>query len=85
MSVLPSFRQSLVKYYYPQVKEAVKAAGTLPNLYVTDFIKDMAAAYPDELHVCVFFDGCQSGCQRIVDGTCTQAAAYNQNRLFAWL
>ena len=33
------------KYYYPQVKEAVKAAGTLPNLYVTDFIKDMAAAY----------------------------------------
>ena len=31
------------KYYYPQVKEAVKAAGTLPNLYVTDFIKDMAA------------------------------------------
>ena len=33
------------KYYYPQVKEAVKAAGALPNLYVTDFIKDMAAAY----------------------------------------
>ena len=30
------------KYYYPQVKEAVKAAGALPNLYVTDFIKDMA-------------------------------------------
>jgi len=29
------------KYYYPQVK----AAGALPNLYVTDFIKDMAAAY----------------------------------------
>lgn len=33
------------KYYYPQVKEAVKAVGELPNLYVTDFIKDMAAAY----------------------------------------
>ena len=33
------------KYYYPQVTEAVKAAGALPNLYVTDFIKDMAAAY----------------------------------------
>ncbi|MDE6820960.1 MAG: undecaprenyldiphospho-muramoylpentapeptide beta-N-acetylglucosaminyltransferase [Bacteroides acidifaciens] len=33
------------KYYYPQVTEAVKAAGELPNLYVTDFIKDMAAAY----------------------------------------
>ena len=32
------------KYYYPQVTEAVKAAGALPNLYVTDFIKDMAAA-----------------------------------------
>ena len=32
------------KYYYPQVKEAVKAAGALPNLYVTDFIKDIAAA-----------------------------------------
>jgi UDP-N-acetylglucosamine--N-acetylmuramyl-(pentapeptide) pyrophosphoryl-undecaprenol N-acetylglucosamine transferase len=31
------------KYYYLQVKEAVKAAGALPNLYVTDFIKDMAA------------------------------------------
>ena len=31
------------KYYYPQVTEAVKAAGALPNLYVTDFIKDMAA------------------------------------------
>ena len=33
------------KYYYPQVTEAVKAAGENPNLYVTDFIKDMAAAY----------------------------------------
>ena len=33
------------KYYYPQVTEAVRAAGELPNLYVTDFIKDMAAAY----------------------------------------
>ena len=33
------------KYYYPQVTEAVKAAGETPNLYVTDFIKDMAAAY----------------------------------------
>ena len=32
------------KFYYPQVT-AVKAAGALPNLYVTDFIKDMAAAY----------------------------------------
>ena len=25
--------------------EALRAAGELPNLYVTDFIKDMAAAY----------------------------------------
>ena len=33
------------KYYYPQVTEAVRTAGELPNLYVTDFIKDMAAAY----------------------------------------
>ncbi|UVV54259.1 UDP-N-acetylglucosamine--N-acetylmuramyl-(pentapeptide) pyrophosphoryl-undecaprenol N-acetylglucosamine transferase [Bacteroides thetaiotaomicron] len=33
------------KYYYPQVTEALRAAGELPNLYVTDFIKDMAAAY----------------------------------------
>lgn len=33
------------KYYYPQVCEAVQAAGSLPNLHVTDFIKDMAAAY----------------------------------------
>ncbi len=36
------------KYYYPQVTEAVKAAGALPNLYVTDFIKDMAAAYTQQ-------------------------------------
>ena len=27
------------KYYYPQVTEALRAAGELPNLYVTDFIK----------------------------------------------
>lgn len=38
------------KYYYPQVMEAVKketakAEGSISNLYVTDFIKDMAAAY----------------------------------------
>lgn len=33
------------KYYYPQVKEAVQKAGELPNLHVTDFIKNMAAAY----------------------------------------
>lgn len=30
---------------YPRVTEAVKAAGKLPNLYLTDFIQDMAAAY----------------------------------------
>ena len=33
------------KIYHQQVTEAVKAAGETPNLYVTDFIKDMAAAY----------------------------------------
>lgn len=33
------------KYYYPQVMEAVKATREIPNLHVTDFIKDMAAAY----------------------------------------
>lgn len=33
------------KYYFPQVMEIVKAAEELPNLHVTDFIKDMAAAY----------------------------------------
>lgn len=33
------------KYYFPQVTEAVKAAGEIPNLHVTDFIKDMCAAY----------------------------------------
>lgn len=33
------------KYYHPQVMEAVRSAGTLSNLHVTDFIKDMAAAY----------------------------------------
>ena len=33
------------KFYHPQVMEAIKATGKLPNLFVTDFIKDMAAAY----------------------------------------
>ena len=33
------------KSYYADVQEALKAFGKLPNLYVTDFIKDMAAAY----------------------------------------
>ena len=33
------------KIYHQQVTEAVKAAGEIPNLFVTDFIKDMAAAY----------------------------------------
>lgn len=33
------------KFYYQEVQEAVKGAGAMPNLYVTDFIKDMAAAY----------------------------------------
>lgn len=33
------------KIYHQQVTEAVKAAGEIPNLLVTDFIKDMAAAY----------------------------------------
>ena len=33
------------KFYYQEVLEAVKEAGEIPNLYVTDFIKDMAAAY----------------------------------------
>ncbi|GAE82679.1 undecaprenyldiphospho-muramoylpentapeptide beta-N-acetylglucosaminyltransferase [Bacteroides reticulotermitis] len=33
------------KYYHKQVMEAVRAAGEIPNLYVSDFIKDMASAY----------------------------------------
>lgn len=33
------------KYYFENVKKAVESAGKLPNLHVTDFIKDMAAAY----------------------------------------
>ena len=33
------------KYYHQQVMEAVKQVGEIPNLHVTDFIKDMAAAY----------------------------------------
>ena len=33
------------KIYHQQVTEAVKAAGEILNLFVTDFIKDMAAAY----------------------------------------
>lgn len=33
------------KIYIEQVKEAVNKAGNTPNLYVSDFIKDMATAY----------------------------------------
>ena len=33
------------KYYHQQVMAAVNAAREIPNLHVTDFIKDMAAAY----------------------------------------
>ncbi len=33
------------KIYFEQVQEAVTAQGEIPNLYVTDFIKDMNAAY----------------------------------------
>lgn len=33
------------KYYHSQVMDAVNEAGELPNLFVSDFIKDMASAY----------------------------------------
>lgn len=33
------------KIYHQQVMEAVRSAGEIPNLYVADFIKDMATAY----------------------------------------
>jgi UDP-N-acetylglucosamine--N-acetylmuramyl-(pentapeptide) pyrophosphoryl-undecaprenol N-acetylglucosamine transferase len=33
------------KFYYEQAMEAVKAAGEIPHLHTTDFIKDMAGAY----------------------------------------
>lgn len=33
------------KIYYQRVKAAVDEVGNIPNLYVTDFIKDMSAAY----------------------------------------
>ncbi len=33
------------KFYHSQVMEAIKATEEQPNLFVTDFIKDMAAAY----------------------------------------
>ena len=33
------------KIYHQQVIEAVGSAGSIPNLYVADFIKDMATAY----------------------------------------
>lgn len=33
------------KIYFQQVKEVVEKAGNIPNLYVNDFIKDMATAY----------------------------------------
>lgn len=33
------------KYYHKQVMEAVREAGEISNLYISDFIKDMASAY----------------------------------------
>lgn len=33
------------KFYFNQVKESIRSAGTISNLYVTDFIKDMSTAY----------------------------------------
>jgi UDP-N-acetylglucosamine--N-acetylmuramyl-(pentapeptide) pyrophosphoryl-undecaprenol N-acetylglucosamine transferase len=33
------------KFYYEQAMEAMKAAGKIPNLHTTDFIKDMVSAY----------------------------------------
>lgn len=33
------------KFYYEQAQKAVSAAGNIPNLYTTDFIKDMTSAY----------------------------------------
>lgn len=33
------------KYYHQEMMEATAKAGALPNLHVTDFIKDMATAY----------------------------------------
>lgn len=33
------------KFYHREVTEAVAKAGEMPNLHVTDFIKDMATAY----------------------------------------
>lgn len=33
------------KYYFEQVKEAIKDQGSIKNLFVTDFIKDMKVAY----------------------------------------
>lgn len=33
------------KFYYPQIKERVEQTGELPMLYVSEFIRDMSAAY----------------------------------------
>lgn len=33
------------KFYHHQVKEAIREAGTIQNVYATDFIKDMSTAY----------------------------------------
>lgn len=33
------------KFYHAQVMETIKSTGELPNLFVADFIKDMATAY----------------------------------------
>ncbi|MDR3119293.1 MAG: undecaprenyldiphospho-muramoylpentapeptide beta-N-acetylglucosaminyltransferase [Mediterranea sp.] len=52
MANLEAIRQSGVQFiwqtgksYYEQAAETVKAAGEMPNLHTTGFIKDMAGAY----------------------------------------
>ncbi|NDV64236.1 undecaprenyldiphospho-muramoylpentapeptide beta-N-acetylglucosaminyltransferase [Bacteroides sp. 224] len=49
---LDSIKESAVQFiwqtgkiYFEQAKEAVQQAGEIPNLFVSDFIKDMATAY----------------------------------------
>jgi len=52
MANLETIKQSDVQFiwqtgkiYYEQAMESVKAAGKIPNLHTTDFIKDMVSAY----------------------------------------
>ena len=65
----------------PKVKQSkVHTAKSEPFQELIDSSKST-----DEIYVTDDITVGQTGCQRVVDGACTQAATYNQDCLFAGL